>query len=252
MRLRALGAYGAELFGFRSSAFQIDGKYIIDCGNIELLDKKDMEEIRCVFLSHAHLDHIKAIPFLAETMAEMGKTLYVVCPEKVISSLRDHIFNGHIWPDLTKIPSPLKPALKFIECHENTPRKIDDLLVEFVPVNHTVPSYGIILSHRDISLVYSSDTGPTELLWEHVTHVQNLSAIMIEVSYPDRMEDKAIKNGHLTPLLAAREIEKVSPSPDTKIFAYHLKPPYIEEIIKELNNMHKNFIIMKDKDTWEL
>ena len=69
MRLQVLGCAGAELPGHNMPGFFIDHTVLLDAGTIGLaLDFQDQNAIEDIFITHAHLDHIKAIPFFADNL----------------------------------------------------------------------------------------------------------------------------------------------------------------------------------------
>lgn len=254
MRLRALGCYGGELLGYKSAAFLIDNRLLIDAGNIGSLTGVDeVAKIRHLLLSHIHLDHIKALPFVAEQLAEDGNGLEVFGTDEVIGSLKNYIFNGIIWPDLSRLPSVQNPAVRYKMIKEESPVGINGLSVRAIPVNHTVPAVGFLISGEGSSLLYSGDTGPTEGLWKAANNTPDLKALMIEVSYPNRLEERALISRHLTPQLLVEELKKIDIKQDMLIFIYHLKPPFVDEIKREICGLRlNNLILMEEGDEFEV
>ncbi|MBI5038894.1 MAG: MBL fold metallo-hydrolase [Nitrospirae bacterium] len=119
MRLRVLGCYGAELLGYKSTAFLINDHLLIDAGNVNSLGGVDeISKIRHLVLSHIHLDHIKALPFIAELLAEGGRGIEVFGTEETIGFLKQHIFNGSVWPDLSRLPTSDNPAVRYSTMRE--------------------------------------------------------------------------------------------------------------------------------------
>ena len=67
MRIRVLGCSGGIGSGSRTTALLIDDDVLIDAGTgIGDLELEDIDPIRHVFLTHAHLDHIAGLPMLAD------------------------------------------------------------------------------------------------------------------------------------------------------------------------------------------
>ena len=96
MRLRVLGCYGGELLGYKSTALLIDDHLLIDAGNVSILTSADdLSRIRHLVLSHAHLDHIKALPFVAEQLAEGGTGLDVYGTDEVIGKYTE-VYCGNL------------------------------------------------------------------------------------------------------------------------------------------------------------
>ena len=67
MRIRILGCSGGIGAGSRTSAMLVDDDVLIDAGTgIGDLSLDDLDSIRHVFLTHAHLDHIAGLPMLVD------------------------------------------------------------------------------------------------------------------------------------------------------------------------------------------
>lgn len=254
MRLRVLGCYGAELLGYKSTAFLINDHLLIDAGNVNPLGGVDeISKIRHLVLSHIHLDHIKALPFIAELLAEGGRGIEVFGTAETIGFLKQHIFNGSVWPDLSRLPTPENPAVRYSTMREGGTVVVGGLSVKAIPVNHTVPTTGFLISDGLASMLYSGDTGTTDRIWAEANDAQNLKALMVEVSYPNRLKDRAVITKHLTPHLLTEELEKTGLKKETWIGVYHLKPPFVDEIRKEICGLRMdNLILLEDGDMFEI
>jgi ribonuclease BN (tRNA processing enzyme) len=211
---------------------------LLDAGTIGTkLERREQQRIRHVLLTHLHLDHIRALPTLADNLAgEFEAPLTILGIDAVARGLRDHIFNDHVYPDFFRIPDPVRPVLQWRGLALNQPHDLGDLRITPVLVNHTVPAIGCIISDAHGAIVFSGDTGPTEDLWRIARDVPNLRAIFIECSYPDAMEDLAFRSKHLTPSLLAREVGKIGRA-EVPVYPYHLKPMFASRIDEELRRL---------------
>ena len=254
MKLRVLGCYGGELFGYKSSSFLVNDSLLIDAGNVNVLTSvNEISGIRHLFLSHVHLDHIKALPFVAEQLAEEGKGLDVFGTEKTIEALRNHIFNGIIWPDLSRLPSPENPAIRYKILGKEETVTISGLSIKAVPVSHTVSSVGFVISDSEGAIVYSGDTSGTERIWGEANNTLDLKAIIVEVSYPNRLHKRAVLTKHLTPASLTDELKKINLKEMTLILVSHLKPPFVDEIKKEICELAiDNLILLEEGDIFEV
>jgi len=233
MNIRVLGCSGAELPGFNPPAFLIDGSILLDAGTIgAVLDQHEQEEIALIVLSHAHLDHVRGIPSLADNLVVAGSRRKVVIAGlgEVLADLRRHLLNNAIWPDFSAIPSAEEAVLGFLELEPEQELRWGEYRITLCPVNHCVPAAGIIVRKGGKSVVYTGDTGPTDRLWRAMGRVD---ALVVEVSFPDSLEPLALTAGHLTPGLLARELEKPAELPP-KILVTHPKPQHREAIEREL------------------
>lgn len=113
-------------------------------------------------------------------------------------------------------------------------------------VNHTVPATGFLVEDREMRrFFYTGDTGPCSDTWKKIGD-KLIHCLIIDVSFPDRLEEFAIKTGHLTPGLLQEECLKMCHVPE-RIYITHLKPQHLEAISTDLekHNM-KNTAILRE------
>lgn len=254
--MRVLGSSGAELPGYNSPAFLVDGKLLLDAGTIGTsLSESKQWEVRNILITHSHLDHIKAIPFLADNIVIKQKkhsvTLYAT--KETLRTLREHLLNDRLWPDFTKISASIYPVLNLKTIVPGRPFAVNGYSVTAYPVSHTVPAVGYVIKNGiGRTLLYTGDTGPTKQIWASSGHIH---VLIIEVSFPNSMGELAIKTGHLTPELLGLEIEAMKHLPE-KILITHIKPQYMARILKELQDIRKKsktvIQIIKDGRTYEV
>jgi ribonuclease BN (tRNA processing enzyme) len=249
LRIKVLGAAGSEVPGHNCPAFLIDGKILLDAGTIAVsLHIREEHSLKWILLTHAHLDHIKGIPFLLDNLVtrSTGNTITVLSGKDVLDDLKKNIFNDRIWPDFTRIPSPEHPSLKYLSLRAARPVEIDGYKVTMEKVHHTVPAYGYIIEKAgEKSIAYTGDTGPTDRFWERMA-AHEVKYLITETSFPNRLEKLALASGHLTPSLLEGEIAKMSRPPE-KIFIMHLKPQFLQEIETEIQALeHANIEFLKD------
>jgi ribonuclease BN (tRNA processing enzyme) len=249
MKLRVLGAYGAEAPGGKHpTAFLVNERTLIDAGGVtSILSIPEQMAIEHVLVSHSHLDHIAGLGYLTEARALCGadRPLMLCSIEPVVQSLHRGLFNNAIWPDFTAIPSVEKPVIKFRVLAEQTEEEVGDLRVTAVPVNHTVPAAGYIVRDEHDAVVYSADTGPTELLWQVARTHSEVRAVILECSYPNRLGFLAEQAKHLTPSLVERELEKLPPG--IAVLIFHIKPLFYEEIADELHRIKSSRIVLPEQ-----
>lgn len=235
MELRVLGSAGSEAPGFNPPAFLIDDFLLLDAGTVSLaLDRTAQCRITHILLTHAHFDHIKGIPFLADNLVSLSSNcqVLILSGNDVISNIRENIFNNKIWPDFAAIPDMHNPVLKYQEITTDTPITIKDYRIRATRVNHSVPAYGYLVENRKGALLYTGDTGPTEAIWKMMPG-HDIKVLIIEVSFPDELTELALTTGHLTPALLEQEIRKMSSIPE-RIYVSHMKPHYRAEIQTQL------------------
>jgi ribonuclease BN (tRNA processing enzyme) len=249
MRIRVLGSSGSEVPGHNPPAFLVDDFLLLDAGTVSLsLGREAQCHITHIFLTHAHFDHIKAIPFLVDNIVstDQGCQLTVLSGKEVIEDLKNNIFNDRIWPDFTTLPNTRHPVIRFQEILPGEPVSVRGYRVHSATVNHSVPAYGYLIENlAKVAVVYTGDTGPTESLWK-LMGKHRVKALIIEVSFPDEMQQLALASGHLTPSLLAREIQKMQTLPEM-IYITHLKPFYRDAIKSQLSNLnHPGIEVLED------
>ncbi|MBI4690761.1 MAG: MBL fold metallo-hydrolase [Nitrospirae bacterium] len=247
MRIKVLGCSGAEFPGFNPPGFLIDGKMLLDAGTIgAYLSENAQWKIRHIIVSHAHLDHIRGIPFLADNIIIKNKThnVTVIGISPVLKALKDNLLNNVVWPDFTTIPDRENAVLKLMKIKAGETIRINSYKVTAHKVNHSVPAAGYIIEDgRGKKLLYTGDTGPTNTIWRKA---DKIDCAIIEVSFPNRMEALAVETGHLTPELLKKEIAKMEIIPD-RVLITHPKPQHITTIAHEVKKLRmSNIRILKD------
>jgi len=248
--IKVLGCHGSELtidngngrpLECRTCGFLVNETCMLDAGSVSAgLFEAEQDKIRHVLLSHAHFDHIKGLPLLADNL--VGRNLphgpvQVRALPEVLDDLRRHIFNDAIFPDFTRLPTPDTALLAYRPFDDEKTFAFDGLEVTAVRVDHTVPATGFIIREGDAALLYSGDTSETRRIWEVAAKEPRLKAAFIETSFPNDCHELAKVSGHLTPEMLAREFVKIG-RPDLPVYIYHLKPSYRSVIIAELKRLN--------------
>jgi ribonuclease BN (tRNA processing enzyme) len=247
VNIRILGCHGSDGLLERANGppacntcgFLLNDTLLLDAGTVaSRLSLNEQRQIRHIILSHLHFDHIKGLPSLADNLSErLSAPIVVAGLPEVLHGLQRHIFNMDVYPDFFNIPSPDHPALASAYLKPGKTYSFSGMDVTPVLVNHTVPTAGFLVQDRSSAFVYSGDTYSTDELWHEAQHLPHLKAALIECSYPDSMMELARMSKHLTPSLFAREIQKLG-RPDVPVYAYHLKPAYKDQIMRELGQLN--------------
>jgi len=230
MKLRILGCSGSEFPDHRPPAFLLDETLLLDAGTVgAVLTTAEQKEIRQVLLTHIHLDHVRGLAFLADNLLVGGceTTIEVIGTAATLHSLREHVLNGLIWPDFSLLPSPEHPILRYCPIEPGEPLKKNGHTIVAYPVNHSVPTVAYRIECDGTSLVYTGDTGPTDLIWREAG---DLAALIVEISFPNMLKELALKTGHLTAELLGVELAKMPIRPQRTLIC-HLKPQH-EDLIR--------------------
>jgi len=252
MKIKVLGCSGAEFPGRNPSSFLLDDRILFDAGNLtNILDEKKQLKVGNIFITHAHLDHVTGIPYLAENIAfmNMRRRVNIVGISPVIGTIKKHLLNGSVWPDFTVIPDIHRGILALTELKVGQPFEVNEYTITPYRVNHTVPAVGYLVEDRKKRrFFYTGDTGPSDGTWKKVGD-RRLQLLIIEASFPNRMGEFAIRTGHLTPLLIKEELLKIKYAPE-RICVSHLKPQFFKTIKTELQELRiNNLRLLRDGET---
>lgn len=231
--MQVVGAYQTESAGRRATTFLIDGRLAIDAGNLAAaLTREQQRALEAVLLTHYHYDHVRDFPSVA--FSRWGySTLPVYCLPEVRTTLQTAFFNGVLWPKLDEVPSPEAPALRFAEVQPGKPFTVAGYRITPAPANHVAPAVGFLVERDGRSVFYTSDThGGVPGLWEQV----RADLILVEVTFPNRLDAVAVESKHLTPRRLGAELELYRALHGTlpQVAAVHRNADYEDEIVAEL------------------
>ncbi|MEZ4411147.1 MAG: 3',5'-cyclic-nucleotide phosphodiesterase [Polyangiales bacterium] len=256
MRLRVLGCHGGETVKHRSTSFVIDGRLGVDAGaTTSMLTLAEQVELDAVLVSHAHLDHVRDLASLADNRCQAARRPLIVAGTAfTIKALKEHFFNNILWPDFTSIPlvGAEGPTVELRVLDVEQPSDLLGYTVVPAMVSHTIESAGYVVRRGGASLAFSGDTGPTERFWEVLREVDDLRAILQEVSFPDELEWLARVSGHHTPSTLRAEFEKF-PRRDIPWLLYHIKPNFQSRVESEIARLRADhFELLRLDDQFEL
>ena len=257
MDIRILGCHGSDTLlqhatgphTCNTCSFLLNETLLLDAGTVaSKLSLHEQGQIHHIILSHLHFDHIKGLPMLADNLSEqMDAPIVVAGLPEVLQGLRRHIFNTDVYPDFFRIPTPERPTFTSSNLKPGTTYSFSGVDITPILVNHTVPTTGFIVQDRSAAFVYSGDTYSTDELWHKAKQIPHLKTAFIECSYPNSMMDLARISKHLTPALLMQELRKLDRD-DISVYAYHLKPVYKDQILRELRELHIPRLAVLEED----
>lgn len=248
MHIQVLGCAGAIAQGAYTSAFLIDSAIALDAGTG--LGQLPLAQMLCIdhlFISHAHLDHIAALPlFLDSVMSSRAQQqrppVRVYALAATLHALRKHIFNREIWPDFTALPTRTAPVLELVPVQMGQTIAFSDLpyQIEVLPAQHSVPAVGYaVRAQADApALVYTGDTGPNPKLWQRLKHIP-VAGLILETAFSNQDEGLARAALHLSPSSLANELRHIAPDSHYPIYLTHAKPAQALQIQAEVAQLAK-------------
>lgn len=216
------------------TSYRINDTVALDAGCLGLWGTpQEQASIKHVLLSHSHIDHIASLPiFLDNVYRLQAEPVVIHGSEAVLDSLKRDFFNGRVWPEFAQLDALQPPLLKLALLESGRSFALEGLRITPLAVDHAVPTHGFLVEDATSAVIFSSDTGPTEAIWQLANVALNLEAVFLEASFPSSMEALALLAGHLTPALFAREAQKLTKP--VRMIAVHLKPKYHEQVAAEL------------------
>jgi cAMP phosphodiesterase len=254
MKFQVLGCSGGQVPGLNLSSYLIDDVLAIDAGSLtSTLDLEAQGKIENILITHAHLDHTMTLSTISDNLFERhDRPINIYGLPEAIQALASSYFNGLLWPDFTRLTTPERPnpVVKLNEIAEEEPVEVGDFWVTPIRVNHSVPCAGYFIRKGEKTILHMGDTGPTERVWHVARTIADLLAVVIESSFPNRLQSIADSSGHLTPQGLATELGKLD-RPSLPVFVSHLKPQYRDETIAELSRLQGlRLTILKDGDVY--
>lgn len=241
MIFHVLGCSGAIAAGCRTTAFLLDDEILIDAGTgVGDMALDALARIEHILISHSHLDHVLSIGLLADSVmrtrraAGRGPIQVHALPE-TLTALRDHIFNGVIWPDFTRLPSAEQPVLEFVPFAVGEVLKLGHRRIEVISASHTVPAVGFAVDGGEAGYwVFTGDTGPNPALWMRLRNMK-VAHLVIETAFSDEERQLAYISRHLCPAALGHELAQLPGSVDVHIT--HIKPGEMEAVMNEVGKL---------------
>lgn len=233
MNLRVLGCSGGSARDRHPTSFLIDDRIAIDAGAVTAnLAQEEQERVDHVVLSHAHLDHVANLPFLLDNrFARQTQPIRIYGPSESLKNLRSDLFNNRVWPDFTALHNRKSISLETIEVEPGVPFRVENLTMTASAMIHPVPCQGYLIDDGRNAIYIAGDTGSVEPVKRAIDGNDRVRAIVLEVSWPDRMDELSRISGHLTPsmLAAAWPIH-----PTARVLITHIKPFHFDEVCAEI------------------
>ena len=238
MKVRVLGCSGAIARECRTTSFLIDDDLLVDAGTgVGDLTLEEMLGVDHVLLTHAHLDHVAALPLMLDaTAARRRGPVQVHALAGTIAALKAHVFNDVIWPDFTRLPTAQNPFIRFHEVQVGQLLAIGGKRIEVLPAVHTVPAVGYAVTAQQACWVFSGDTGPNPAFWQRVKQLP-VSMLVIETAFSRRESQLAETSLHLSPDVLAQELDRIAADRRYPIYITHTKPAETELIMSEIGQL---------------
>ena len=237
MNVQILGAHNCESQNSKLISLLIDDVLAIDAGGLtSSLSFAAQQKLKAILLTHRHYDHIRDVSTIAMNFAFYGNTINIYSTQSVYDALSTHLLNDKLYPNFLEQPQG-KPAVKFTIVEPHELESVEGYSILAVPVNHSELTVGYQVTSADGKTVfYTSDTGPgLNDCWQEVSP----KLLIIEVTLPNKYEQYAKKNGHLTPALLKQELTSFRQLKGylPQVVLVHMSPTLEKEIAAEVDTV---------------
>lgn len=228
------------------TTYLINDTLAIDAGAIAIgLSREEQLRIRSIIITHTHLDHVFSLPiYLTDLFEEIREPVRLYATQSDFDALRQYIFNHRVWIPLELMKNAEVDLISFQPIRSGESFFAEGLKVTPVEVTHTVLTHGLVVEDDRSALLFTSDTGPTERIWQVAQECDKLRAIFIDLSFPNRLTELARESQHHSPATLLEEMSKMRP--DTPIYAVHVKAAYRNQIVEEIESLNNPRVIVAE------
>jgi len=232
MDLRVLGCSGGVGIDLRTTTLLIDSDILIDAGTgVGDLSLEEMAQIKHIFVTHSHLDHIAGIPLLIDTIFEkITQPIVIHAQAETLNALQTHIFNNTIWPDFSRLPTEA-PVLKYQVMSPGEIAEIEGRKLEMIQVNHVVAGVGYRVEGSNGVFAFSGDTTTNDTFWEALNKHSKLDVLIVEAAFSNADKELCKIAGHYCAELLANDLKKLQHTPE--VYITHNKPGVENVILDE-------------------
>jgi cAMP phosphodiesterase len=228
------------------TTYLINDTLAIDAGAIAIgLSHEEQLRIRSIIITHTHLDHIFSLPlYLTNLFDEIDEPVRLYATQSDFEALRRHIFNPRMWIDLETMKNSRTELLEFHPMKSGESFIAEGLKITPIPVTHTVLTHGLIVEDESSAILFTSDTGATDRIWEGARDKDKLRAVFIDLSFPNRMTELARLSQHHSPETLLDELSKIKPG--VPVYAVHIKAAYLDQVVEELEALDDPRIVVAE------
>jgi ribonuclease BN (tRNA processing enzyme) len=203
----------------------LDEEILIDAGTgVGDLSLAEMSRVHRVFLTHAHLDHVCGLAFMADNLfGQVRHPIEVVATPQTIGAIRSHLFNWELWPDFSELPDKDNALLRM---RESAIGEVHDLgsgrSIQSFEVLHTVPAVGYVIRSERGVFAFTGDTGAYDPMWDFLNALPRLDKLMIDIAFPDELAALGKISRHYTPSVLGGDLARLRHRPE--LLLTHHKP----------------------------
>ena len=203
MDFKVLGCHGGESPKHQCPAFLLDGRVCLDAGSItNMLTLKEQQKIEAVVVSHAHIDHVRDLAMLADTRTQQGgPPLTIASTPGTIAVLKKPLLQRQAVARLQQDPgSEATAPIVFQKLAPEQGQRGRRLRGAAGAGRSHGRSRGVRRRRRqDLARLQRRHRADRAAVGSAAARSAKLSALIMEVAFPNEQAELARDSGHHTP-----------------------------------------------------
>jgi ribonuclease BN (tRNA processing enzyme) len=228
------------------TSYVINDTLAVDAGALAVgLSHDQQRRLRSIIITHMHLDHIISLPlYITDLFDELREPVRLYATAADFEALRTYIFNPRVWIDWSILRNEHTELLAWQQYEAGRSFTAEGLKVTPVPVTHTVLTHALLIEDERSAVLFTSDTGATERVWQVANECPKLRAVYIDLSFPAALTQLGRVSRHHSVLTLLEELEKINPA--AQVYGIHLKPFYREQIVAEIAALNNPRLVIPE------
>ncbi|MFN7949510.1 MAG: MBL fold metallo-hydrolase [Blastocatellia bacterium] len=216
------------------TSYIINDTLAVDAGALAVgLSHEEQLRLRSIIITHTHLDHIISLPlYITDLFDELREPVNLYTTAADFDALRTYIFNPRVWIDWSILKNEHTELLAWQPYESGRSFTVEGLRITPIPVSHTVLTHALLIEDDKSAVLFTSDTGTTERVWQVASDCPKLRAVYIDLSFPAALTELGRVSKHHSVTTLVEELERINPA--AQVYCIHLKPVYRERIIAEV------------------